>query len=380
MNQDELTQKEIKDAQAKQATKDVVDTAGKVAAEYLAPGVGGKIYDMAASTKEGQKILNTASERISKVPGVNDVLSKAQPLISQAKPGVDMALGSKMNSASQAQNATSSSGQLSDKINSSKQQNNSPSSLGNNKNISSFSGGEDSEIKESSDSAEDSSLKQGTEQSTNSSKNHLTLIIIVALILSFLLVFIPLIYVLIFVTSPISAIGEFVGGITNFGDHLLNFLGGCGWSSSEECETNKLNNFYLQVKNQSDYYKSYSIELDTNLIIATLTYSDPFLTGNSDATDSAFSTIKNFKKTTKIVSKLVGYMVEQVGERCYLNDKFGKSEEISCSEKHKYNQNGKLNEEGKYLVIVPIYELTMDEYREKLENEFVIAVYRVIEF
>lgn len=78
------------------STKKVVDTAAKGAAEYFAPGVGGSLYDAAKSAPvvgdAVNKVTDTASEALDRVPGVKKVTKKLDDsgAVDAANKGIDM--------------------------------------------------------------------------------------------------------------------------------------------------------------------------------------------------------------------------------------------------------------------------------------------------
>ena len=85
--------KEIQDAKAKQAGKDVADVAGKAAATYFGGAAGAQIYDKAAKTELGQEVLGMVGDELASNPLAKGALAKAQPKIQQAKPALDVATG-----------------------------------------------------------------------------------------------------------------------------------------------------------------------------------------------------------------------------------------------------------------------------------------------
>lgn len=95
MSDEELQQKALEEQQkqedAHDAGKTVLKDGAKIAGEVFAPGVGGAAVDAIASTKAGEKILDTGSEIINSVPGVSDVLSEAKPVIDKADQALNVA-------------------------------------------------------------------------------------------------------------------------------------------------------------------------------------------------------------------------------------------------------------------------------------------------
>ena len=60
----------------KEATKDALKAGAKIAGDYLAPGVGGKVVDVATKVPGVDKALGAASKVVNKVPGVGKVTKK----------------------------------------------------------------------------------------------------------------------------------------------------------------------------------------------------------------------------------------------------------------------------------------------------------------
>lgn len=367
----ELTKKEIKSLKAQQAGKDLVDTAGKAAATYFAPGVGGEVYDAVANTKAGKKVLDTAGNIVSKAPVVNDVLAKAQPAISQVKPAADIALGSKLNKASQTKSAISGSNQLGGNLNKTPN----PGTT-NNPNISnvnsSQSSSDSSEITPSSQSSSDSLTKLLPSLSSKKTK----FVIIGTSIFSFFIIFIIMFIIISNFQKkmlPIKYLLSLMKGDMESSAEYYAYLSGCDLDDkSAEC-TSKVNFYRYVDEKYREYVAKHSVEINRTLLIATLTYADPYIT-NSQAADKdgneEASTVKTYKKSKTQVDLLIKYMVKEVGEKCYLEDKFGNLSSIDCSTKNNYKGG-----ESGTVVTEPIYILDEANYREQLEKEFVIKYY-----
>lgn len=60
----------------KKATKDALKAGAKIAGDYLAPGVGGKVVDVATKVPGVDKALGAASKVVNKVPGVGKITKK----------------------------------------------------------------------------------------------------------------------------------------------------------------------------------------------------------------------------------------------------------------------------------------------------------------
>ena len=82
--------------QEQNSSKKAAKTAAKAAGEYFAPGVGGKIVDMASKTKAGDKILNQAAKNIDKNPALRRAAKKLDEkgAIDAADKAVDVIGGS----------------------------------------------------------------------------------------------------------------------------------------------------------------------------------------------------------------------------------------------------------------------------------------------
>ena len=85
-----------KKQEEKESTKKLAKTAGKGAATYFGGPAGGQAVDMAANTKQGDKILNKGGEALGKVPGVKKAAKKLddEGLIDKADQAIGLAGGS----------------------------------------------------------------------------------------------------------------------------------------------------------------------------------------------------------------------------------------------------------------------------------------------
>lgn len=101
----EKTEKEKR----RESSNKVAKTGLKAAAEYFAPGVGGAVVDLAANTKQGQKIINTAGKTISKNPILSRTAKKLddQGMVDVADQAVDMVGGNPTSATGGAANMTS---------------------------------------------------------------------------------------------------------------------------------------------------------------------------------------------------------------------------------------------------------------------------------
>lgn len=93
-NQQENKAKLIAHEKAVNAGADVTELAAKAAAEYAAPGIGGKAVDIITKTETGQKILRGAGEALASNPLNEKLLEKAEGPIKEAKPVLNSLAGS----------------------------------------------------------------------------------------------------------------------------------------------------------------------------------------------------------------------------------------------------------------------------------------------
>lgn len=104
---------------------------------------------------------------------------------------------------------------------------------------------------------------------------------------SFVGISIIIVLVVVFVLSPLFQINEKIGKLQNnfntFTESLGNFLTFRGWCTDEECQQKEKNDFYDYVKELSQ--KEKYADLDVNLLVSTVTYSEPsgYISDDSDA-------------------------------------------------------------------------------------------------
>lgn len=329
------SKKEIKDAKAQQAGKDVADLAGRAASTYFGGAIGNKIYDAAANTKLGQAVLNNAGKNLTNNPLTKKALEKAQPAISQAKPALDQA-------ANLAGGAKGASGNPNDMTNANQNSSNGASSAFNS-------------LKSLPNSNNDST---GLVNTVSKIKKYWP---ILSIVLQVVLGAIVLVLILAVIMSGLMYIQDV---FANMDEKFLNFVSGCGWSENSECDTKEMSNFYEKVNDEYDNYKEkYNISINRQLLIATLTYDHPFLT-----TDTEDESSIDYKKSKKQVDTLIKHMV--------------------VKEYYKKNKH-----DGSLTQVSMTYELTADEvddyeivegdnycvdeenYRKYLEDVFIIKYY-----
>ena len=164
----------------------------------------------------------------------------------------------------------------------------------------------------------------------------------------------------------------------SFVEKLGNFLTFRGWCGDEECTEREKTDFYEKVKDEYDeYYKRYGVELNTSLIIATLTYSDPFLTFNeldingNFLTDEPATELVDFRKSAKKVEELAE---NQLTTCCYVNGVEAfcdfNNDNYSCP----VTENVDELEEGEDIVTEG-YKIDVERYREYLEDTFIRKYY-----
>lgn len=221
--------------------------------------------------------------------------------------------------------------------------------------------------------------------------NGCLLVIILVAIISLSIA--PLIYIN-------KIMGNVTGSLSSIGEKIGNLLTFRGWCTDSECEEKEQNDFYEKIEESYEKYKKdpYYVTLNTNLITATLTYSDPFLTtagddDNASSIDTLLpSNYVNFKKSEKkvdlLATKMVSYCCYENGSEyaapngehmCRGSD--GKNyDDINyfCPEDvYETVTDPETGEKSEVLVIdyEEKYKLDIERYREYLENEFMLKFY-----
>lgn len=319
------SEEDIKNLKARQAGKDVADIAGRAASTYFGGAAGAKAYGAISKTKLGQSVLDKAGQGIGNNPVAKNALAKTQPAIEKAKPALEAATGS----------------------------------LG---------GEKDKNTKDSSSSLK-SSLKSSDDNKNigpsagidNTVTKIRRLWPLIALVGQFLLIFVILILIVAVIISGIMFIKDI---FTDLDDKFLNFVSGCGWSTDAECDAKALNNFYEKINNEyEDYKEDYEIELNRDLLIATLTYDNPFLTADTEDESSI-----DYKKSKKQVDKLIDHMV--VKEHFKKHKKDGTLIQVS-----KVYELTEEEEEIYKIIEGDNYCIDEEYYRQYLEDTFIIKFY-----
>lgn len=194
--------------------------------------------------------------------------------------------------------------------------------------------------------------------------------------------FLIIITVIVVIISPLFYINSLISTSSSFFEKMGNFLTLRGWCSDQECQEIEANNFYEEVQKIYDEYKEEkNVELNVNLIVATLTYIDPLVTSekleNIDGEDFTIdnfqsSEMVDFKKSKKMVELLAENMVT---ECCLENGKEYECAEypdnkLTCPKDVKDKETGKVIKKYKKK-----YTVDINYYKEYLKNEFIRKFY-----
>lgn len=360
MNEEENvpSQKEIKNAKAVQAGKEVADVAGKAAATYFGGAAGSKIYDAASQTKAGQRILNNAGQKLASNPVMKNTLAQAQPTIQKAKPILDQASGL-VGGASDTTSADSGKSVNSTQSN---------SALGQTSNQTGNSGTKTKQTNDSSNSFDSLSNNQTNSIDVVKTTKNIRKFLPIIGIIAFLLIIVVVIAIVSTKLSSLLYVSEF---FTTSGEKMSNFFAGCGWSSDEECNLKQYDDFYAKVeKVYNDYKTNKGVTLNKTLIVAVLTYSDPFsFNVESDENDGASYAV-DYKKSKKQVDNLAENMVREVRD-CYLYDKERKIyDPVDCE----YKMTAEDKKVFDWYEDI-YYVLDEEKFRDYLEDTFILKYY-----
>lgn len=185
-------------------------------------------------------------------------------------------------------------------------------------------------------------------------------------LLSGCFVFLIIIAVISIIISPLFYMDSLLGKTSSFFEKVGNFVTLRGWCTDEECYEIEKNDFYDEVDKVHDKYKKEkNVELNTSLIIATLTYSDPLITLEDieedieNVEELPSSNMINFKKSKKMVSKLAQNMVFQE-TKCYDEN----DNEVDCDDEEIEDKT-----EKKY------WKIDLNKYKKYLETYFIRYFY-----
>lgn len=144
-----------------------------------------------------------------------------------------------------------------------------------------------------------------------------------------------------------------------------NLFSGCGWSTDEECKSKQENDFYKRVDAEYNWYKgNYNVEINKDLIIATLTYNNPFLTSSpDDETDNFSSMLIDYKKSIKQVDNLIKNMLDEHRECSVRNKEKGTIQSVDCSSEIDYAKR----EDYEFIIDIS-YTLNEEKYRDYLQG------------
>jgi len=316
-----------------QAGKNLADVVARGAASYYGGALGNKAYNAAAKTQFVQNRLEHAGNKLSKSPVLKN--ERVQNAISDTKPMLDQSANSLSSGNSKLDSADSM------------------------MNNSSLDEGSSSMFALS--SLFKSSKGTTKENGFSIKKTKIWLKIIPPIAMFLLIIFI----ILILVSTIVSGFEYISDTISTTKDKLFNFLSGCGWSTVAECNAKEQNDFYEEIEVQYEHYLAkYDIKIDKNLLVATLTYNNPFLTSTS-TDELSGSTMIDFKKGKKHVKDLVKHMVVET-RACYVV-KDDITNGFNCDQYDEYK--AKVGTEGITKVFDDTkYVLDLEKYRQYLDG------------
>lgn len=368
----ELTPKQ----KQQQAGKDVAEVAAKAAGSYFGGAAGAQAVDAISKTKVGQHALNQLGNKVSKSPGGKRFLKdeRLQNAIHKAKPMANQAIGAMSGNPTSASDAVNQASNVNEAANQTTSTSSSSSQIGSAlkmdskspfKFLNNSSSKEESKPEELSASGEVMKMMKkifvpamGAFGGFGGCMGVIIIVIIAVVML-----------------SPLFYIGDLINNTKNFGEKLVNFLTFRGWCTDQECTENEKNNFYTYVDEVYDYYNDkYNVKLNTQLIVATLTYNNPFVTESIEE-DITFDydeeldleTI-DYKRSKNNVKKLAQNMVNRIKTEittCYLPST---GAEVDC--------NIQTNEQLQIVTeVITTYELDEDKYKKYLQDTFIEKFY-----
>lgn len=174
-----------------------------------------------------------------------------------------------------------------------------------------------------------------------------------------------------------SLMNDFGDNVSTFNEKLGNFLTLRGWCTDEECQKIEEEDFYNHVKDVYDkYLREKNVEINKELIIATLTYADPLVTidnslesdSGNETSDKEESELENLNQTSNIIdfkkskSKVETLAKNMVSEKIVCYD--SNNVEVDCADKTITNKTKKKT-----------WELDIDKYKQYLEVYFIRYFY-----
>lgn len=218
--------------------------------------------------------------------------------------------------------------------------------------------------------------------------------------LTLLFSFLGIVILVSIVISPFLYLKEIKDNVGDNLERLGNFLTFNGWCTDEECNDKEEEVFYKKVDDVAkDYYNKKNVNLNTSLIISTLTYYNPFVSKDDLLDDDIdieeySSNYIDFKKSKKHVDVLADNMVVEKYRYylCHEEEKEGEKQKICVSailleegftlptSYCKYTSGKQnygvlcddYNKNIKYTVEKEKYwEIDLDKYRKYLKEEFI---------
>ncbi len=131
-----------------------------------------------------------------------------------------------------------------------------------------------------------------------------------------IITFLPIIISFVMVAGVIYAVQRNITQLAENASRLGHFLTGCGWSTDEECDAKEEAKFYDEIDAQyKKYYNEKGIKLNKGLLVATLTYDNPFMTDElddvEDVDDLTSGENIDYKKSKKKVKTLASNMINK---------------------------------------------------------------------
>lgn len=349
-NIEELQKKQ----EQKEAAQKTAHVAGKAAAQYLAPGAGGKIYDAISKTKTGQKIEKTAGNILQKMPGMNKKMNglNKSGALDAADKGLDAMSGNP--GVGKAGGSAPKTGMKNPTNGTSKNGVGTPS----NKGLGSTNSGGNSNISKptNAESSSESSQAGNATDSTSDSSSNLsgiaaifqwfmklphTIKISILSVLGYVALILAAVILIVFIQSAGTALAEDLHDWMNdAGEQVENFFGNMDKFVTdifdleyERRAENAQKAYYQKLQEIHEKYKNeLDVEIDVTLITATLFYEKAFgdyiggtLPGDENDEDvTSFKQEYEFYKQAKnLIKTLAKYqIVETTTYNACANEKY----------------------------------------------------------
>lgn len=187
------------------------------------------------------------------------------------------------------------------------------------------------------------------------------------------------------VLSPILYVDKFIDSakdkIGGFWDNIIYFFKGC--DNEYDCLQKQKDSFYEKILEvHEDYLEKYEVTLNTELITATLTYTDPMATMKDlgEIDDLSASSMTNFKKSKRKVEVLAENMISE-GVKCVDSKgnvlaEYKEDEDVECPEPESstYIDEDGVTRENKVSEKTSYY-VDEDKYKKYLQEEFIRKFY-----